>query len=142
MTLGQYLVRRLGPGTPSRMVLNLFARPFTATSLPAFWRYWKPGYGFFLLYYCYRPLRKRCSHFASIFLTFLVCGGLHDLLYLIPMWLRDGSIQMPSVACWFAIIALFIIGTSLIGIRFGSIAPWVRVPIHFGYLATTFSLII
>ena len=142
MTLDQYLARRLGPGTPSRMALNLLVRPFTATSLPAFWRYWNPGYGFFLLYYCYRPLRKLFSHSVSVFLTFLVCGGLHDLLYVIPMWLRDGSMPMPFVACWFATIATCILVTAPFGLRFHSIRPLARVPLHVGFLVATFSFTI
>jgi len=63
MTFDQYLARRLGPGTSGRMALNVLVRPFTATSLPAFWRYWNPGYGFFLLFYV-RPARAsswRCK---------------------------------------------------------------------------------
>lgn len=138
MTLDQYVARRLGSDTARRMALNLVVRPFTATSLPAFWRYWNPGYGFFLLFFCYRPLRKVFSHSVSVFLTFIICGLLHDLLYMLPMWLRDGTIPIPFMACWFAAIAACIIVTAPLKMHFHGIVPLARVPIHAGFLAATF----
>ena len=91
---------------------------------------------------CYRPLRKPFPHSVSVFITFLICGFLHDLLYMIPMWLRDGSMPLPFMACWSSTIAICILVTAPLGICFHGIRPLARVPIHVGFLAATFSLAI
>ncbi len=123
------------------MAFNMLSRSFTATSLSAFWRYWNPGYGFFLLQYCYKPLRKVFPHSVSLLLTFIVCGFcLHDVLYLIPLWLRDNSMPLPFVTCWFSIVAVCIVAADYFRVNFRGVHALLRVPIHVAFLAGTFSV--
>lgn len=124
------------------MILNLIWKPFTAKSLREFWWYWNPGYGYFLLYYCYRPLRKQLAEKLAIFLTFLLSGLLHDALYVAVIWLRDGSIPLPFVSCWFAAISTGAMMADSAGIRFDKISKRATAVIHLVFLSTTFYLIV
>jgi len=144
MTIDKYVSFRLGPGSLVRMAWNMFWRSFTAPTLSAFWRYWNPGYGFFLLKYCYGPLRKHVSHAVALTLTFCICGFFaHDCLVLIPAALMGSkSILFPFVTCWFLLISLSILATDGLGVSFKSLPPVLRVPIHVSVLAATFFLIV
>lgn len=142
MSVDRYLKFRLGPGTPGVMVWNMLARSFTAPSLRAFWWNWNPGYGYYLLTYCYQPLRKVFPHSISVLFTFLACGFfLHDILYLVPMVLAgEESLPIPFVTCWFLLIGIGVAVTETLRVNFSRVRPSYRVPIHLGFLATTFAL--
>jgi hypothetical protein len=123
------------------MLLHSFTRPFAATSLSAFWRYWNPGYGFYLLYYCYQPLRRLFPHSVSVLLTFAACGACHDILFLFPAAiLRGDSIPLPFMTSWFLIIGVGILVVDHLRIRFDALHSLLRVPIHAGFLFVTFYL--
>lgn len=124
------------------MVRNMFVRSFTAPSLSAFWRYWNPGYGFYLLNYCYKPLRTVLPHALALIATFLFCGFfLHDVLYLLPMVLMgETSLPIPFVTCWFLIIAICVALTDRLGVNFRAVRAPARVLLHTGFLAVTFGM--
>ncbi|MBT8314774.1 MAG: hypothetical protein KJP26_09985, partial [Maribacter sp.] len=90
MTVEAYIQYRTGTTKVPLIIRNMFLKPFVANSLRSFWNYWNPGYGFFLLFYCYAPLRNIFLNWISLIITFLVCGLLHDILYLVPMIFVDG----------------------------------------------------
>ena len=92
-----------------------------------------------LLIYCYQPPRRWCSHSIATILTFLACGFfLHDVFYMVPLLLRDGIITFPFVTVWFAIIAFGVVAAELVGINFIRLPRTARIPIHIGYLMSTF----
>ncbi len=142
MTVDQYLQLRLGPGPLRKMVKNMFWRAFTAPSLRAFWKYWNPGYGYYLLVYCYQPLRRLLPDALAMIATFLFCGFfLHDVLYLAPMILSgEPSLPIPFITCWFLLISLGVVVTDWLGIHFRGLRSFARVVIHVGFLAITFGL--
>lgn len=84
LTLAQYLRFRLGRRGGREAWFNFFVKPFGARSFAAFWRQWNPVYGYYLYYFCYRPLARRLPRPAAMLITFVACGFvLHDL----PAWL-------------------------------------------------------
>ena len=144
MTIDKYVSFRLGPGPLVRMAWNMLWRSFTAPTLSAFWRYWNPGYGFFLLKYCYGPLRKHVPHAVALILTFAFCGFFaHDCLVIIPAALMGSkSILFPFVTCWFLLISLIILATDRLGVSLKSLPRLLRVPVHVSVLVATFYLIV
>ena len=142
MTVDKYVSFRLGPGSVICMVWNMFWRSFTAPTLSAFWRYWNPGYGFFLLNYCYGPLRKHVPHSIALILTFSSCGFFaHDCLALIPAsFMGNKSLFFPFVTCWFLLISISILAAEGLAVNLESLPPLTRIPVHVSVLAATFWL--
>lgn len=91
MTLEEYIEYRTGTKEVSKIVRNMLLKPFMASSLRSFWNYWNPGYGYFLLYYCYKPLRSLLPDGLSLLITFIICGILHDVIYIIPMMIQNNG---------------------------------------------------
>src|SRR5260370_9279205 len=80
LTFSQYLRFRLGTSGGRTAWFNFFIRPFGAASFAEFWRLWNPAYGYFLSYYCYRPLATILPRQAAILITFASCRlWFHDL---------------------------------------------------------------
>lgn len=135
-----YLARRLGPGALPKMALNMLTRSFTAPSLASFWRYWNAGTNYYLLYFCYRPLRELVSHGAALLITFIACGFAHDVLFVLPIALLDGEgTPFPFITVWFAIIASCILMSDYFSIDFRQYGRARRVAIHGAFLVTTFA---
>jgi len=122
------------------MAVNSSARAFTAPSLEGLWRYWNPGFGYFLLRYCYGPLRRVGSPSWSLVLTFAICGLFHDALWMPAIMVRDARIPFPFVTGWFAIIGCGILVAGRAGRRLGALSPGFRVLTHGAFLVATFCL--
>lgn len=139
MTLEKYIEYRTGEKSVSRIIRSMVLKPFMAPSLRSFWKYWNPGYGYFLLYFCYKPLRKVFPHWVSLWITFFTCGMLHDIFYIFPlMIMNNGNMPIPFVTTWFVLIGLGIIVTDYLGINFIKIRPRFRFLLHLGFLGLTF----
>lgn len=139
MTLEEYIEYRTGTKEVSKIVRNMLLKPFMASSLRSFWNYWNPGYGYFLLYYCYKPLRSLLPDGLSLLITFIICGILHDVIYIIPMMIQNnGNIPIPFVTVWFVLIGVGILITDYFRISFKRIRPKVRPLLHLGFLGSTF----
>ncbi|MDD5627885.1 MAG: hypothetical protein PHU21_02390 [Elusimicrobia bacterium] len=126
-----------------RLILwRVFCRPFTAPSLPLFWRYWNPFYGYYLGKYVYRPCRRMLPHPISVLATFAFCGFfLHDILGWPAYASLKGGIAPPhNITTWFLIIALGLVVSEKLGLRFDSLAPRARAGIHLAYLCGTYLL--
>lgn len=122
------------------MALNMLTRSFTAPSLGAFWRYWNAGTNYYLLYFCYRPLRGFVSHGAALLITFIACGLAHDVLFVLPVALMDGEgTPFPFVTVWFSLIASCILMSDYFSIDFRQCGRARRVAIHGAFLVTTFA---
>lgn len=139
MTLEEYIHYRTGEKEIPRIILAMLVKPFKADSLRKFWMYWNPGYGYYLLYYCYQPLRKIFPDWLSFILTFLLSGIAHDVFYILPMLLiNNGNIPIPFVAIWFLLIALGILLTDCFQINFKKLNTVFYPFIHFAFLGITF----
>src|SRR5262249_1442167 len=102
----EFLVRRLGDPRrhPWRFLRNFFVRPLCAGSFAEFWRLWNPVYGYVLLFFIYRPLRRHVPRPVAVYLAFLASGFLlHDLPFNLSVDLSRGRIGIPAVTLLFAI---------------------------------------
>jgi D-alanyl-lipoteichoic acid acyltransferase DltB (MBOAT superfamily) len=52
---------------------------FTSATFAGFWRSWNPLFSYYLLYYCYAPLRKRVPQPIALLAPFALSGLVHDL---------------------------------------------------------------
>jgi len=141
MTVEEYIKYRIGTIDPLIVFQKIFTKPFKTSSLRKFWWYWNPGYGYFSLFYCYKPLRNILPHWISLIITFLICGFLHDILYIIPMTIADGiGFIFPFISVWFLVIATGILITEFLQIDFRKTNIAIRPILHLGYLLGTFCL--
>lgn len=141
LKLEEYIQYRTGAKTVSLIIRNMLLKPFISTSLRSFWHYWNPGYGYYLLFYCYKPIRKLLPNWVSLIITFIVCGFLHDIFYLAPMMIMNGGeFVLPFLTTWFFIISIGILMADYLKIRFDKINIIFRPIFHSGFLAITFYL--
>lgn len=140
MTLEEYTYYRTGTTKVSLMIRNMFFKPFVSSSFRSFWKYWNPSWGYFLLFYCYKPIKTIFPHWASLIITFLICGLLHDLIYIIPMMMNEVEFVFPFITVWFLIIIIGILLTEYLQIDFNKTNIKVRPIFHLSYLAGTFIL--
>lgn len=118
----------------------MLRRSFTAGSLRAFWRYWNAGFNYYLMCYCYRPLRRYLPAGAAFVLTFGFCGLAHDALFLLPVSLVDSrSLPFPFVTCWFLLISLLVLLTERLRLRLERMPAVHRIALHSAFLAGTFA---
>ncbi len=140
MTLEEYTYYRTGSTKVSLIVRNMFLKPFVSPSLKSFWKYWNPSWGYFLLFYSYKPIKTIFPHWVALILTFIISGLIHDLIYVIPMMLKEIRFIFPFITVWFLIISIGILLTEIIKIDFKKISLIYRPFIHLGYLVATFIL--
>ena len=100
-----FIVGRIGePKFVLRFAWNWFVKPLCAGSFSKFWYYWNPVYGYLLLFYVYRPIRRFLPRPVAVMMTFLASGFLlHDLPFNISADLYKGQMPVPSVTILFAI---------------------------------------
>ena len=140
--LHQYLVLRLGePKHIHVFAFNWFAKPLCASSFSIFWRYWNPVYGWLLLYYVYRPLRRYLARPIAFYLTFLASGFLlHDLPFSMSADLYRGHLQVPAVTILFAIFGAFALINEKLGIDLSGRPVWWRVLVNLCWLGAGYWL--
>lgn len=114
ITLAEFIAQRLGDEQkPGALLKRMFILSFGAGSFREFWRYWNPVYGYFLYYYCYKPLRRFLPAPLCVIATFASSGFfLHDLAF--GWWIRairTQTLPLPFVTLWFSLIALGVLLT-------------------------------
>ena len=140
MTLEEYTQFRTGSIRIPVIIRNMAVKPFVSPSFRSFWKYWNPSWGYFLLFYCYKPIRTFFPHWASLIITFVVSGLFHDIIYIAPMMLNEVEFVFPFITVWFVIIAIGILLTEVLKIDFTRTNWKFRTIFHLGYLAGTFIL--
>lgn len=140
MNLEEYTYYRTGSTKVSTVIRNMFLKPFVSSSFKSFWKYWNPTWGYFLLFYCYKPLKKNLPAWVALIITFLISGLLHDIIYIIPMMLKEVEFVFPFITVWFFIISIGILLTEFLQINFNKINVIFRPIFHLGYLIVTFIL--
>jgi hypothetical protein len=136
----QNLARRLGPGSGGEMALNMMRRSFTAPTLRGFWRYWNAGTNYYLLLYCYRPVRRFLPHGPALLLTFVACGLLHDVVIFLPAALMAGTlVPFPFVTVWLLLVSLGVLVSEQGQWELYGLGTLQRVGAHTTFLVGTFA---
>lgn len=141
MTLGQFVEQRLGGERDAAALLKkMFILSLGAESFREFWRYWNPVYGYFLYYYCYRPLRGLLPTPLCVIATFGASGFfLHDLPF--GWWIRAIRMQrqpLPFVALWFLQIGLIVLLTDALNLTWRNQPLMVRALLNVGWVVLPF----
>src|SRR5690554_5488829 len=121
MNLEEYTQYRTGSTKISLIIRNMFLKPFVTSSLRSFWKYWNPSWGYFLLFYCYKPIKTIFPHWVALIITFLVSGLFHDIIYIIPMMINEVEFVFPFITVWFLLISIGILLTDYLHIDFNKI---------------------
>jgi hypothetical protein len=88
----------------------LFVRPLAAPSFGAFWRRWNAPYGYVLLYFAYRPLRRHLRPALATCCAFLASGFfLHDCIANGGDLLR-GQVALPATLLFATFGAMVLLG--------------------------------
>src|SRR5690554_4774389 len=140
MNLEEYTYYRTGTTKIQVVVRNMFVKPFFSSSLKDFWKYWNPTWGYYLLFYGYKPLKNIFPAWLALMMTFFISGLVHDLIYILPMMLQEVRFVFPLITVWFVIIAVGILVTEYRGIDFKYINVKLRPLFHLAYLVATFIL--
>jgi hypothetical protein len=140
MNLEEYTYYRTGSTKVSLIIRNMFFKPFVSSSFRSFWKYWNPTWGYFLLFYCYKPIKTIFPHWVALIITFLISGLFHDIIYIIPMMMKEVKFVFPFITVWFFIISIGILLTEYLQIDLNKINLMVRPIFHLGYLIITFIL--
>ena len=140
MNLEEYTYYRTGSTKINVIIRNMFFKPFVSSSFKSFWKYWNPTWGFYLLFYCYKPLKTVFPAWVALVITFLISGLFHDIIYIVPMMMKKVQFVFPFITVWFFIISLGIILSEYLQMNFNKINLTVRPIFHLGYLVVTFIL--
>lgn len=140
MNLEEYTYYRTGSTKIPVVIRNMFFKPFVSSSLKSFWKYWNPTWGYFLLFYCYKPIKTIFPAWVALITTFIVSGLAHDIIYIIPMMIKEVKFVFPFITVWFFIISIGILLSESLQINFKKISLKFRPIIHLGYLIITFIL--
>jgi hypothetical protein len=140
MTLDDYTYYRAGSTKVSLIFRNMFFKPFLSASFRSFWKYWNPTWGYFLLFYCYKPIKTIFPHWMALTITFLISGLFHDIIYIIPIMMKEVKFVFPFITVWFFIISIGILVTENLQINFNKINLMFRPIFHLAYLIITFIL--
>ncbi len=140
MTLEEYTYYRTGTTKVSLIIRNMFFKPFMASSFRSFWKYWNPSWGYYLLFYCYKPMRIIFPYWVALIISFLICGLIHDMIYILPIMFNKVEFVFPFITVWFMIISFGIVLTEYFEINFNKTKMMFRPVFHLGFLVGTFIL--
>jgi hypothetical protein len=138
LTLAQYVHRQNGvPLGAPRSLQNMLYRSFGAGTLAGFWQYWNPVWGYGLGKYVYSPFQRNLPSWLALILTFVVSGGLHDLVI---MAIRQSAAFIFTP--WFFLLGVGVVIGRTLGIDFSG-QPWgIRAGINLTYLVACFGLML
>ena len=130
LTLGDYVERRNGvPLGDSNSLRNMLSRSFGAGSFAGFWQYWNPIWGYGLGKYIYSPLQRVLPAAIALIMTFVVSGGIHDL---VTMALRQSVTFLFTP--WFFLLGLGVVLGRAVGMDLSNRSWWIRAGINLTYL--------
>ena len=104
MNLEGYTYYRTGSTKINVIFRNMFFKPFVSSSYKSFWKYWNPTWGYYLLFYCYKPLKTVFPAWVALVITFLISGLFHDIIYIVPMMMKNVQFVFPFITVWFILI--------------------------------------
>jgi hypothetical protein len=107
----------------------------------AFWVLWNPPYGYVLLFFVYRPLRRVMPHSMATYLAFLVSGFLlHDVLFNGDWRLLLGQREIPEVTPLFGIFGALALLSGRLGIDLSARPARVRTAANLAWFAVGYAL--
>jgi len=81
MNLSTYVKKRNGvPLGHGRSLQNNLYRALGAKNFATFWNFWNPIFGYYLIKYIFKPLKRIFPVALAMVLTFVFCGLVHDLV--------------------------------------------------------------
>jgi hypothetical protein len=137
ITLTQYVNYRLG-STPQEQARNFLGKPFGAQSLAEFWQYWNPVWGYHLLFYCYRTLRRVLTHAPATVATFFVCGLAHDLPFVILSYVTVQRFPLFTMTFFLTMNGLLVVLTEALKLRLTRLPTVLRWLVHILVLITMY----
>jgi D-alanyl-lipoteichoic acid acyltransferase DltB (MBOAT superfamily) len=130
LTLLDYVRRRNGVPLGARGALtNMLRRSLGARSFAGFWQYWNPIFGYCLGRYVYKPLKTILPAPASLVLTFVACGFVHDLVI---MALRQDVAFVFTP--WFFYLGIGVVLGKLMNMDLSRFSFGYKAVIHLSYL--------
>ncbi|MCO4770052.1 MAG: acyltransferase [Deltaproteobacteria bacterium] len=109
----------------------MLQRSFGAKSFAEFWRHWNPIFGYYLGKYSYVPASRFAPRWLALTLTFVLCGGLHDVVTL----LFRGYTHFLFTR-WFFLLAIGVLIGETARMNMSQRPPWLRGVVHLTYLST------
>ena len=135
-----FVIRQIGhPRHVLRFCWNWFAKPLRAESFTGFWRLWNPVFGYVLLFFVYRPIRRHIPRFAATFVTFCVSGFvLHEIPFGVGVQLLRGHRGVPEIMILLMVFGGLVVLTEAVGMNLSAYPIWVRVVANAGLLVLGF----
>jgi len=141
-TLKHYIHLRLGRGNFFEILKSMFVKAFRAKTAKEFWNYWNPVFGYYMLFYFYKPLTNKVPRAIRVIATFTVSGFfLHDLLLWWPFcWIIAYKTHFPMGTVWFLFLAIIMLILEKKGFSTERYSPKARVLTNFIYLGIALGL--
>jgi len=128
-SLTDYIKLRLG-ATAREQTANFLKLPFGATSFARFWWYWNPVYGYYLYYYIYKPFAIYLTRPIAVLATFIFCGVLHDLPFILLSVFALKRIPSFTITTMFLFLGMVVVLTEKLNINFRRVPVTGRWLIH------------
>jgi len=143
-TLKHYIHLRLGKGSLFETLRMMFIKSFQANSVKEFWNYWNPLFGYFTLFFIYKPLTKKVPRAVRVLTTFTLSGFfLHDILLWWPFcWLIAYKTKFPLGTVMFIFLAIIMLVFEKIGFTTKQYPVKVRIISNVSYIFVSFVLTI
>jgi len=120
----------------------MFIKAFQAKSAKEFWNYWNPIFGYYMLFYFYKPLTNKVPRAIRVIATFTFSGFfLHDILLWWPFcWMIAYKTCFPLGTIWFFFLSIIMLILEKIGFNTKKYSQKVRVLANFIYLGIAMAL--
>ncbi|HKK80433.1 MAG TPA: MBOAT family O-acyltransferase [Phaeodactylibacter sp.] len=135
-TYRQYERKKLGyrDGTLSGL-LYMCRQAFTSPTFAGFWRNWNPLFSYYLLYFCYLPLRKRLPRFIALTVTFALSGAVHDMAATLAR--AEAYLVFTGT---FTLFGLWVVVEERLRLRLDGLPVIVKFLYHLGLIVSGFCL--
>lgn len=132
----QYEQRRMGNnGNSMPGILYMFKQSFFADSFRKFWQNWNPLFSYYLLFYCYKPVRRLLPKWISVIIAFGISGVIHDIAAIIAL-----SRPYFLFTLTFVLFGLFVILEGLFRVRLTKMPAMLRPAYHISLIVGSFFL--
>jgi hypothetical protein len=136
MSLTDYVQYRNGvPLGASGSLQNMLVRSFGAGTFAKFWQYWNPIWGYALGRYIYAPINRFLPASASLILTFIISGGIHDLA---TMLVRGAPAFLFTP--WFLLMGIVVVFGRWLKLDYSAQPFPIRVAINLSLIVTCLML--
>jgi len=136
MNLSEYIKRRNGvPMGASNSLRNMLQRSLGAGKFSVFWKYWNPIWSYYLAKYIFKPLKTLLPPAFALWLTFGVCGFLHDVVIMLIR--REFALLFTP---WFLLMALWFLISDFLKIDYSRFTWISRALINTTIIAICFTM--